>query len=303
MGDRTSFLVYSDIKAVLDEMSDEQVGQLFRGMVDYFVAGDDPGFGGVLKFAFIPIRQQMDRDASKYERKCERNRENARKRWGKDNATVCDGMRMHANHADTDTDTDKDKDTDKDTDKDKDKDTDKDTDKDKEAAKSAPVASAPPSLSSFSAEAIAYLNEKAGSNYSASKKVRDQMEKIIKAGYTLDDVMTVVDRKVEEWLHDPKMVGYLRPRTLFGDKFPEYLKAPATVQEKKAEEEKAKREELEIERIEAEAQLHIVEDKLERIRSEDLKEDSVLYETWQEMLDRQAVLQQKIENIVKRTGG
>ena len=102
--DQKGFIVYGDIKAVLDELPDEQVAHLFRGMVDYFVNGKDPKFSGVLKFVFIPIKQQMDRDSDKYEKKCERNRENVKKRWDREkDTTVCDGIRPYTNATNTNT--------------------------------------------------------------------------------------------------------------------------------------------------------------------------------------------------------
>lgn len=102
--DQKGFIVYSSIQEVLGELDDTQVAQLFRGMVDYFVNGKDPKFSGILKFVFIPIRQQMDRDAEKYERKCEKMRENANKRWG--NAKASNGNQLDANDANTKTKTD-----------------------------------------------------------------------------------------------------------------------------------------------------------------------------------------------------
>ena len=65
---KNSFVVYTDIKETLDGLTDDQVATLFRGMVDYQITGSVPEFEGVLKFAFIPIRQQMDRDNTKWER-------------------------------------------------------------------------------------------------------------------------------------------------------------------------------------------------------------------------------------------
>lgn len=61
-----TFIVYDEIKDSLDEMTDEEIGRLFRGMVDYHVTGEEPELEGGLKFAFIPIRQQMDRDDEKW---------------------------------------------------------------------------------------------------------------------------------------------------------------------------------------------------------------------------------------------
>ena len=97
--DQKGFIVYGDIQPVLKELTDEQVAQLFRGMVDYFVDGKEPAFAGILKFVFIPIKQQMDRNAEKYEKKCEKMRENAQKRWGK--AEESKSMQLDANDANT----------------------------------------------------------------------------------------------------------------------------------------------------------------------------------------------------------
>ena len=97
--EQKGFIVYGDIQDVLNELDDAQVAQLFRGMVDYFVDGKDPKFTGILKFVFIPIKQQMDRNAEKYEKKCEKMRENANKRWK--NANESKSMQLDANDANT----------------------------------------------------------------------------------------------------------------------------------------------------------------------------------------------------------
>ena len=79
--EQKGFIVYGDIDAVIEELNDEQVGQLFRGMVKYFTEGKTPKFTGILKYVFIPIKQQMDRDNEKYTAKCEKNRENIKAYW------------------------------------------------------------------------------------------------------------------------------------------------------------------------------------------------------------------------------
>ena len=78
MVDKKSFLVFYDIKETLDELNDEQVGQLFRAMVDFEVNGDLPEFTGVLKMAWIPIRQTLTRAGAKYEETLEARREAGR---------------------------------------------------------------------------------------------------------------------------------------------------------------------------------------------------------------------------------
>lgn len=118
MKEQKSFLVYGDIEPVIDELSDEQAGQLFRGMVKYFKTGETPDFTGVLKFVFIPIQQQMDRDLEKYAEKCEKNRKKIKDYWDgvKANTNVYNGIPMYSTATNKDTDTDTDTKTDKDTD-------------------------------------------------------------------------------------------------------------------------------------------------------------------------------------------
>lgn len=77
--DKKSFVVYHDIKEVIDGLTDEQVGKLFRSMVNYSVSGTELQLDGVLRFIFIPIRQQMDRDSTKWEGIREKRAEAGRK--------------------------------------------------------------------------------------------------------------------------------------------------------------------------------------------------------------------------------
>ena len=71
---------------------------------------------------------------------------------------------------------------------------------------------------------ISYLNEKASKNF---KPNTSATMKHIKArlleGYKIDDFKKVIDIKVAKWKTDPKMSEYLRPETLFGNKFDGYL--------------------------------------------------------------------------------
>ena len=130
--DQKGFIVYGDTKSLADELTDEQLGKLFRGMLDYFVTGKAPKFTGVLKFSFIPIKQQMDRDKEKYDTKCEKNRAKIQRYWDKvkSGTTEYNSIPMYSNATNTNTDTDTDTDTDTKTDKDTDTDTTTDTDTD-----------------------------------------------------------------------------------------------------------------------------------------------------------------------------
>ena len=239
------FIVYGDIKATLDELNDKQAADLFRGMVDYFVDGTEPNFDGILKFVFIPIRQQMDRDREKYDEKCERNRANANKRWNsmRSDAVAYDGMRSDAMDANTN----KNKNTNKD----------KDTNKNKKSVKT--------DASSLPSFLIGYLNERAGTNYNVTKSVRHQIEGLLADGYSPDQMRTVIDRKCDEWLTDEKMRTYLRPSTLFGEKFSEYVSAPISMKSERKQDEAKKRKSLEKELDDKRSSLEVLYSSLEEI--------------------------------------
>lgn len=71
---------------------------------------------------------------------------------------------------------------------------------------------------------VEYLNLKAKTRYKiSSKKTRDLIRARISEGFTIEDFKKVIDNKCEEWLNNNKMKVYLRPETLFGNKFESYL--------------------------------------------------------------------------------
>lgn len=63
---RDSFVLFTEQKEVIKALSDENAGILFKGIYDY-ISGQTPEFNDLLKLVFIPIRQQLDRNAQKYE--------------------------------------------------------------------------------------------------------------------------------------------------------------------------------------------------------------------------------------------
>ena len=287
--DQKGFIVYGDTKAVVDELTDEQAGRLFRGMLEYFVDGNEPEFSDVLKFVFIPIRQQMDRNANKYEKRCERNKENAKKRW--DNANACNrmqsdtnacdrmqNMRTHAIDANTDTGTDTDNK--------------KGTSTGTESHQS--DNDVPLSL-------LSYLNQKTGSSYSLTDQIRTVIEQRLSEGYTLDQMRSVVDKKFAEWSCDGKMRSYLRPSTLFGDRFEEYLNAPEPAEveeERKSSEHVAS---LKKQLREKERDHDGIEKRLADIVQSG-RYLSDLHDEYEELKLKSAILEQEIDNLKRRTG-
>ena len=73
---------------------------------------------------------------------------------------------------------------------------------------------------------IAHLNEVTGSKYKAeTKKTQSLIEARLGEGFVLDDFYRVIDKKHRAW-EGTEFAQYLRPSTLFGEKFEGYLNAP-----------------------------------------------------------------------------
>ena len=107
--DKKSFLLYCDIIHTVEQLTDEQAGDLFRHILRY-VNDQDPQSNSVItKIAFEPIKQALKRDLDKYKSICERNSDNAKKRW---DATASDRIPKHTKNADSDIDSDSDIDKD-----------------------------------------------------------------------------------------------------------------------------------------------------------------------------------------------
>ena len=71
---------------------------------------------------------------------------------------------------------------------------------------------------------IDYLNQKAGTRYEYnSTKTITLLNTLFRKGYSVEDMKKVIDIKCKEWLPQESMRMYLRPRTLFSNKFEDYL--------------------------------------------------------------------------------
>lgn len=281
---KNSFVIYTDIKETLDALSDADVAALFRGMVDYQVTGEAPDFSGVLKVAFIPIRQQMDRDAEKWEkiretrvvsgrlggiasgesrrRTAEANAsESKQTKQNEANEAVNVNVNANVNVNDNVT--------------------------VREDAQTADAVI--PSL-------FSYLNSKTGGSFRPSKEVTARIAELLAAGYTEADMRTVIDRKAAEWGDNDKMKQYLRPRTLFGEKFPEYAAAPEPEATVKAKKRAARKERLREERDQKARTLAEIMEELERIRGKPggIKGN---YEEYHEVDEKRIVLAQEVDNL------
>lgn len=78
-----SFILYTSYYAIIEGLTDEQLGQLTRALFIYARDGEVTKLEPVVRMAFSFIKDNIDRNADKYQKKCERLRANAKKRWEK----------------------------------------------------------------------------------------------------------------------------------------------------------------------------------------------------------------------------
>lgn len=73
-------------------------------------------------------------------------------------------------------------------------------------------------------EIINYLNNKIDTHYkTTTPKTKQLITARLNEGFTVEDFIKVIDNKYSTWFKDKKMCTYLRPETLFGTKFENYL--------------------------------------------------------------------------------
>ena len=122
---KDGFILHSSAKEIIENLNPEQVKTLMLAMLAHNDGEELPEMDAVVKMAFIPMRQQMDRENEKYQETCRKRAEagasggavkqsNAPKskqsQAKKANATK--SQQTVANQADKDTETENDKDID-----------------------------------------------------------------------------------------------------------------------------------------------------------------------------------------------
>lgn len=104
-----SFILYTSYYAIIEGLTDEQLGKLMRAIFIYARDGEVINLEPTLRMAFAFIKDDMERNQAKYNEKREKLRANAQKRWQKKqldseasedmqkHTNVCKSMQMHAN--------------------------------------------------------------------------------------------------------------------------------------------------------------------------------------------------------------
>ena len=115
---KKSFLVYYDNEIIVCRLSDDEAGKLFKSLFPYGREQIKPDFESspALAMAFDVLSMTIDRDTEKYEKRCEKNRENGRKgglaKVSKYKQSLPSAKQGLANLADRDRDKDKDRERD-----------------------------------------------------------------------------------------------------------------------------------------------------------------------------------------------
>ena len=90
---KKSFVLYTDLIEIVEELTDKEAGLLFKTILRY-VNDKEPPIPNSIKLAFIPIKQDLKRDLKKYEAQCERiNRINEKRK--------CEKSEQQRNEVDT----------------------------------------------------------------------------------------------------------------------------------------------------------------------------------------------------------
>ena len=91
MSEKNSFILYTDQKATIDKLTDEQAGQLIKAIYAHEV-GEDYKLEGMLDIIITPFIVALDKNSEKYQKRAKSNKENVAKRWNKDNTKNTNGI-------------------------------------------------------------------------------------------------------------------------------------------------------------------------------------------------------------------
>ena len=195
---KNGLIIHYDLLEQLEDFTDEQFGIITRAMIKYDKDGVIPDFkDNSIKIAFKIIKPLLDKNKQEYETKCNKNRENVKKRWEKEDTNVYERIQSNTNATDIDIDIDIDNDIDN-----------------KYIVEQG---------TTTYQEIVDYLNKKAGTSFKYnSKKTKEKINARLNEKYTIEDFKKVIDNKCKSW-KGTEMQRYLRPETLFGNKFESYL--------------------------------------------------------------------------------
>ena len=276
---KDSFIVYDEWAENCEDLSDQEFGQLMRAVFKYKQTGENPAFSDrTMRACWKPIKQAFDRTTSAYDERCKRNQENGKKggrpkaeKTEKPNGFLENPEKPNGFFENPN---------------DNDNKNDNENDNDNESSPGSDIASLSSSL-------ISFLNQESGGDYKPGLYIMGRLRALMSEGYSEEDFREVIRKKSDEW-RGSKMAAYLRPSTLFGNKFAEYLAAPdPTRSGKKSTEDLQK---LLDEKTDS---LNLIHSRLTEIGGVNMKDN---YDEYNDLKLKAAHLEDEIANINERMG-
>lgn len=226
---KDNFLLKKSQIEIFENLSDEEAGKLIKGIFNYVCNGES-NLNGLLNVVFIPIKNEIDKNESKYKAICERNKANGsnggRPKKNEENEEKQEepketennplgyfGENTHISYINNHNSYNQNSDL-------------EEKGYGEEEPLNPPIAKETDDnslLLEISKQVIEYLNLKTNSSYRYNTKAtKEKISARLREKFTLDDFKKVIDNKVAEWT-GTEFEKYLSPDTLFGTKFEKYL--------------------------------------------------------------------------------
>ena len=225
--------LFLDAAEQFDILSDEQAGMLIKALLSYANTGEKPELADdqAVKLMFSGMSKQIDRDFEKYDKVCQK-RSKAGRISASAKASVKSDNQTSVNMCCQDEDKyEEEKEDENEYKNEKEYENENKYKNENEplsddGADRARSDEACPTRDTDIEEVVFYLNKQAHTRYrSSSKRTRELIADKLGDNYTVADLKAVIDRKCAEWL-GTEYEKYLRPDTLFGERFESYLNVP-----------------------------------------------------------------------------
>lgn len=85
---KKSFILYYDTIEILDDLTDEEAGKIFKAVKAFEMTGEVVELEKGMRRVFLPFKHALIRAREKWQEKCDKNRRNILKRWAKKNGKI-----------------------------------------------------------------------------------------------------------------------------------------------------------------------------------------------------------------------
>ena len=95
---KNSFILYLYYSQAINALSNEDAGELIKGIYSYVAGNGVPELSPISNIVFLLIQPKLRDDLEKWRDTCKKNKENIGKRWNKENTTGTNGINKNTNH-------------------------------------------------------------------------------------------------------------------------------------------------------------------------------------------------------------